>query len=186
VRATVTLSSSGDGGKSLKDSLAALTHKQILVGIPATTAKERIQDIIAMAGSATGRRKESLLRAAASNILNNAELVYIHTNGSYLRNIPARPIIEPAITDRENSELIVSELKLAAQASLSGNSNAVTQYLNRAGLIAQNVVRAWFTNPKNHWAPNAPSTIARKGSDKPLIEFGEMRKALTYVLEEGL
>ena len=73
---------------------------------------------------------------------------------------------------------------MAAQAALSGNSDAVTQALNRAGLIAQNVVRDWFTNPKNHWAPNAPSTIARKGSDRPLIEWGELRKSLTYVLEK--
>ena len=184
MRTEITLQSKGDGGKNLKDSLAALTRQQVLVGVPATTAQERMQDIIEMASRSTGKKKDNLLRAAAHTFTNNAELVYIHTNGSPLRNIPARPIIEPAITDRENSDLIVSELKLAAQAALSGNSDAVTQALNRAGLIAQNVVRDWFTNPKNHWAPNAPSTIARKGSDRPLIEWGELRKSLTYVLEK--
>ena len=29
----------------------------------------------------------------------NAELMFIHTNGSPINNIPARPVIEPAIED---------------------------------------------------------------------------------------
>jgi len=181
---TVTLGG-GKVEKNLRGSLAALTRKHVLVGIPATTAQERMQDIVQIAAGASGSRRKKILQAAASNMINNAELMYIHTNGSPLKSIPARPVIEPAITDRENSDLIVSELKLAAEAALSGNSDAVTTHLTRAGMIAQNVVRAWFTNPKNHWAPNAPSTIARKGSDRPLIEWGELRKAVAYVLSEA-
>jgi hypothetical protein len=56
--------------------------------------------------------------------------------------------------------------------------------LNRAGQVAENAARNWFVNPKNGWAPNAPSTIRRKGSDKPGIDTGEMRKALTHLVVE--
>jgi hypothetical protein len=34
--------------------------------------------------------------------------------------------------------------------------------------------------------PNAPSTIARKGSSTPLIDTGQLRSAVTYILEQML
>lgn len=33
--------------------------------------------------------------------------------------------------------------------------------------------------------PNAPSTIARKGSSKPLIDTGQLRSSITYEVENG-
>ncbi|MBY6921870.1 hypothetical protein HYH30_19035, partial [Clostridium botulinum] len=45
--------------------------------------------------------------------------------------------------------------------------------------------RAWFTNPSNNWAENSAETIKRKDSDKPLIDTGELRKSITYVIKGG-
>ena len=39
-----------------------------------------------------------------------------------------------------------------------------------------------FENPKNNWPPNSPRTIAKKGSDVPLIDTGELRKSITHVI----
>lgn len=36
------------------------------------------------------------------------------------------------------------------------------QHLEAVGMYAQNIVRAWFTNPNNGWAANSPLTIAKK------------------------
>lgn len=183
MRAEVTISSKRNS-QNIGKSLAGLTHQQVLVGIPHTTAQERMSDLLGMLGTATGKKKTRLQHAAVSQLLNNAELMYIHTNGSPVKRIPARPVIEPAILDTVNRALITSELELAAQAAISGHSEDVTKHLKRAGLLAENAVKGWFTNPKNNWAPNAPRTIARKGSDKPLIDFGEMRKAVTSIVEK--
>jgi hypothetical protein len=169
----------------LKKSLASLQKKMVYVGVPATTAQERLKDLVGLAAKSAGKRKQRILTVAAFNAINNAQLVYIHTHGSPLKGIPPRPIIEAAITDRDNLELITSELKLAAQASLSGKSEDVTKYLKRTSLLAEGLVRAWFTNPKNHWAPNAASTIARKGSDRPLIDTAELRKSIIGIVTEG-
>ncbi|CAI3202747.1 hypothetical protein CNEO2_3080002 [Clostridium neonatale] len=50
----------------------------------------------------------------------------------------------------------------------------------------QNIARDWFTNPSNNWAPNAKSTIDKKGSDRPLIgETGHLRGSITYVVKDG-
>lgn len=33
--------------------------------------------------------------------------------------------------------------------------------------------------------PNAPSTVARKGSSTPLVDTGRLRQSITYVVEDG-
>ena len=55
-------------------------------------------------------------------------------------------------------------------------------------MFAQNKVRAWFTDERNNWPPNAPSTIEKKSKngkikDNPLIDTGELRKSITYVVK---
>ena len=35
-----------------------------------------------------------------------------------------------------------------------------------------------------NWKPNAPLTIELKGSSHPLIDTGQMRQSITYVVEE--
>ena len=116
----------------------------------------------------------------------NAELAFIHTNGSPIRNIPARPFIEPAIEDdRENIASLMSE---AIQAALNGNMLEANQKLEQAGMRGQAVSQAWFEDKgKNKWLGNSPGTKARKlkkrsTEPKPLIDTGEMRKSITYVI----
>ena len=46
------------------------------------------------------------------------------------------------------------------------------------GMIQQEIV-------DGNWTPNAPSTIAKKGSDHPLIDTGLMRQSVHYVVKKG-
>ena len=129
--------------------------------------------------------------------MTNASLLMIHSKGSPLRHLPARPVIEPAIEDETNKAKISRQLIAAANKGLNGDQAGFVAGLNAAGLQAQNVCREWFKNPKNGWEPLAPSTIQAKvrkyGKDKkvdtssivPLIDTGEMRKAITYVLRDS-
>ena len=96
---------------------------------------------------------------------------------------PARPIIEPAIEAEGNKEPIAHELALAAKAVLDGKPEEAKRHLELAGLTGQNAVKAWFDDPRNGWAANAPATIKAKGSDHPLIDKGEMRNSITYVVK---
>ena len=113
----------------------------------------------------------------------NAELLYIHTNGSPVNNIPARPVIEPAIKD--DKERLSKMMESAFLTAEKGDTEGALRKLKLAGMRAQNVCRAWFVNPKNGWPPNSPEVAARKrakGSTnpKPLIDTGELRKSITY------
>lgn len=116
-------------------------------------------------------------------VITNAALMYIHTHGSTLRNIPPRPVIEPAIEAQDNRAVITNELELCAAAELDGKPDEMALHLKRAGTAGANAAKRWFRDPRNGWAPNAPSTIAAKGSDRPLIDTGELRRAITHVEE---
>lgn len=146
-----------DLGQLLKD----MKKKQVYVGVPEETA---------------ARPKKGI---------NNAALIFIHTHGSPIRHIPARPIIEPAIEATGNKEPIAKELGNALKVCLNGDVALTEVALQRVGMRAQNIVRAWFDDPRNAWAPNSPATIKRKKSDKPLIDTSELRKSITYVVSEN-
>lgn len=114
--------------------------------------------------------------------INNAELLYIHTHGSPRRNIPARPVIEPAI--KHNQKKIMFQFEKATKAMALGKIDDAERYLITTGLAAQNAARDWFTNPANGWAANSPVTIALKGSSQPLIDTGALRKSIIYVVRD--
>ena len=115
--------------------------------------------------------------------ITNAELLFIHTNGSPINNIPPRPVIEPAV--KNDSDRLSKMMKQAFNLALSGNKTAALDALKRTGMRAQNVCRAWFTNSENGWPPNSPAIAEakrRKGAEnpRPLIDTGELRKSITY------
>ena len=145
---------------TLEDRLQRLTRKDVLVGIPVKNASRPGEEI------------------------NNAELLYLHTHGSPLQHIPARPVIEPAIAAPDNKANITAELKEAAQGVLEGRPEDASRHLELAGQVGENAAVRWFTDPRNGWPRNAPSTIKAKGSDRPLIDTGELRRAITHVVEE--
>ena len=74
--------------------------------------------------------------------------------------------------------------KGAAEQALNRNLQGSLAQLDKAGLQGENAAKGWFTNPKNNWAVNSQTTIDRKGSDRPLIDTGEMRKSITHVMRE--
>ncbi len=150
----------GNGAQKIQDRLKELDRVDVLVGIPART---------------TPRTKQ---------VINNASLLFIHTHGSPIRGIPARPVIEPAIAASGNKEAISTELAAAAKASLDDQQSVARQHLDRAGLAGENAAKSWFTDPRNNWAPNSPETIRRKGSDRPLIDTGALRRSMTHVIRE--
>jgi hypothetical protein len=162
--------------------LNALSQMQVYVGVPEEKA------------------------ARMGEPINNAQLMFVHTNGSELRKIPARPVIEPAIRAAGTVEFITDELQEAAKAILQGDKNQAKQRLNKAGQIGQNAAREWFTDPRNNWPPNADSTVLAKldkitdkkkreaakavidaggsveGVNTPLIDTGDLRKSIVYVV----
>jgi hypothetical protein len=110
--------------------------------------------------------------------INNASLLFVLSNGSPLRGIPATPIVEPGV--KKARPLFTPQLAKAAQSLVQNRPQEAEKYLARAGTIAVNSVKRMFTD--NDWPPNAPSTIKRKGSDRRNIDTGALRRSMTFVV----
>jgi hypothetical protein len=157
----LSISKTGPGAAKVQADIDRVLRHEVLVGIPAAT---------------TIRRGDKI---------NNASLLYILTHGSAVRNIPATPVIEPAIVAEGNRQAIVKELKQSAQAALQDNPTQAMLHLRRAGQAGANAAILWFKDPRNNWPPNAPSTIRRKGFDSRNIDTGALRKSLTFVVRKA-
>jgi len=199
MRPTINLAVKGEGAKGVASRLLDLTSRDVLVGIPGRTTSRRSnkgQQAVTNAELAflhthgvrtiDARRRMGAMMKNRGIGYNQALALYLHSKGSLAYAVPPRPIIEPAIVATGNKEKLAEDLRRAAQANLSGQDVAtVERYLTATGLDAQNIVRRWFTDPRNGWPPNKPSTIRRKGSAQPLIDTGELRKSMTFVIRKG-
>lgn len=171
----------------LQKELMALSQKDVLVGIPEEKATREKSDDINNAEllyiHTHGVRKQEMRNEMQKSIdggmkYSAAHSLYVQTHGSPIMAVPARPVIEPAI--EENKELIVATLSEAIKAGIDGKHSLAKTEFNKAGEDAAMYAHDWFENPKNGWPDNSESTIKRKGSDLPLVDTNQMRKAITY------
>lgn len=115
--------------------------------------------------------------------LNNAQILYIHDNGSPSMNIPPRPVLEPGIQLAQAK--INALLVKAGDSALAGKNPE--KLLHAVGVAAQNGLRKRIT--QGPFVPLAKSTLkarkrrGRTGS-RPLVDTGELRNALSYVVRK--
>lgn len=100
--------------------------------------------------------------------------------GSADGKIPERSFLRAGL--RKNfyaiTRLNVSSLREVAEGTMTAEVA-----LARTGAVAAGGVQKYI--PEGVFIPNAPSTVKKKGSDKPLIDSGHLRQSITYVVEEG-
>ena len=96
------------------------------------------------------------------------------------RRIPARPFLRTSM--RNNRAKYLKMAHADAKQILAG-SMSIERSLARIGIVAQGDVQMSIV--AGNWTPNAPSTVKRKGSSRPLIDTGAMRQAVTWVIENA-
>ncbi|EPS56767.1 TPA: hypothetical protein ACXDAY_003468 [Clostridium botulinum] len=182
------VSITNDLTKGIKKSLEDLAKKTICVGIPDSTEHpdSKITNAELLYVHSHGVRDTTMRRKMQHDLdsgipYSKAHEMYVHENGSPLWNSPPRPVLEPAMDN--SKEAIAEQMAKVAEAALDNNNLSVE--LEKVGMLGQNIARDWFTNPENKWHKNSDNTIKRKGSDKPLIDTGELRKSITYTIKEG-
>ncbi|MFP3391012.1 hypothetical protein [Brevibacillus sp. SIMBA_040] len=179
-----------DKTNEIKKIIDDLANRQVYVGIPEGESSQRGQgEPISNAEllyAHTHGIRQKVMRDEMNPRVESGEMTYskayelwIQTHGSPLWRSPPRPVLEPAM--EHNQEAIAQQLRRVSEVALDGGDPEPE--LHRAGLMGQNFARGWFTDPANNWAPNSPITEERKGSDRPLIDKGELRKAITYVVK---
>lgn len=138
--------------------------------------------------------------ARADSPIGNAAIGYIQEKGSSKQGIPPRPFLEPGVAKvaKQCADVIG---KGAITALTDMNPQAVLTAKNKAGLIAQNSVKATIT-AGDGFEPLSESTIRgrlnrTKSSKsmtmsngearvfKPLIDTGSLRNSITYVIRKA-
>lgn len=155
-----------DGVARFKESIKALQSSQVMVGIPAE--EDEREDTTEYGEPIT-----------------NAALGYINENGQPDLNIPARPFLKPGV--KKVQDKIAEEFKFSIKECFN-NPLAIEKHNNRAGIIASSSVKATLTQGEG-FQPLADSTVRareRRGkkSIKPLIDTGQMRNSITYVIRK--
>lgn len=138
--------------------------------------------------------------------VNNATLLLIHTNGSPLQNIPPRPLLEPALEANGNKERVEEDLKRVVDLILEGKKDQAIRAMHITGMDGVNIIKSWFTDSRNNWPPDSIATVRAKfkkkyksektrskkmneylqgfaGLNQVLVDTGELRNAITYVLD---
>jgi hypothetical protein len=162
--------------KDLLEDLLNLAKKQVLVGVPESTD------------------------AREDSPIGNAALAYIHDQGSPLANIPQREFMRPGI--RKAQEKINKELFQVAKAYLEEDEANVDLHLHKAGLIAASSIKSVLNEGEGFAPLKRGTTLARlrqrkaakkwdkekreatMGAMHPLVNTGELRGAITYVVED--
>ena len=109
--------------------------------------------------------------------ITNATLGLIQMFGSLTRKIPARDfLLMPLMT--KHREIMVSFGTTSMRAAFAAGD--YRRMFAMLGVKAEEIIQQAFeTKGFGRWAPNAPATIDRKGSSMPLINFGELRRAVS-------
>lgn len=160
------------------NSFRGLVENEILAGIPQETAfrpGEKINNAEIGFLQSSGV-KNGIVQADSGN--GKALSAYLHATGDARSNIPPRPFLQPPI--EAHKEKLTGLMGDAISTALSGGSVPVA--FNDIGLFTAKIIKDWFTDPRNAWAPNAPYTIQMKGSARPLIDTGELRKSISYAI----
>ena len=113
--------------------------------------------------------------------LNNAEIGFIQEFGRMENpHIPARSFLRMPL--RQHLKEKIEKSKTFSEESINKaiESGKADYLVKQLGLLAEQIIlEAFETSGDGKWAPNAPYTIAMKGSNKPLIDTGELRKSIT-------
>lgn len=139
----------------------ALTTKEVLVGIPSTTA---------------GRDDTPI---------NNAEIGYLMETGSPAQNIPERPFLVPGVESAQDK--FIPHLKAAGLSALEGKTAMIERDFDRAGIVAANAVKAKITD--GPFTPLSPKTLQKRRAkgrtgERPLIDTGQLRRAVSHVVRK--
>lgn len=169
--------------EALQQALKDLADLELLVGFPEdNTARKDPED--------------------AKLGITNAALAYIHDNGAPEVKIPARPFMVPALDSVQErlADTLTAPLKTLGK---SQDPEAGKRVLMRAGLIAQAAIRKKINEgippPLSQRTLEERASRGRKGAKqelanraaggaastllaKPLIDTGQMRNAVSFVI----
>lgn len=131
-----------------------------------------------------GKRKKDAKKSKSSDTvklgINNAELMYIHENGSPLNHIPKRPVLKMTI-DYAKKYLLKDTLAKAVKSYVENGFDlkAYEKELTKMCLKMENYARDIIYSNDGRLAPNTPNVARRKKGNHPLFDTGQLARSIT-------
>ena len=110
----------------------------------------------------------------------NAELMYIHENGSPLQNIPSRPVLKMSLKYAEEN-LLSKAIDKCIKNYIDNNFDkiGIETELNRLCMRIENFAREIIYSNDGRLVPNSPAVSAAKGGNHPLFDTGQLARSIT-------
>lgn len=148
-----------DVSESLRKYLASIPEYQIQIGVFSTKTKRKTTYSVG---------------------ITNAELMFIHENGSPLRHIPARPVLK--MTIKYGNTLLAKTMTKALKAFTETGIEGLERELNKLCIRMENYAREIIYSNDGRLEPNAPSVARRKKGNHPLFDTGQLARSITCKL----
>lgn len=151
------------GWRSIVDELSTLSKSDVFVGINEGNFAARAQE--------EGQSEDFTM----------AQIGAVHEFGTLDRRVPPRPWLRSAV-DSQRAQ--ISKFIGNMYSDILKRIRSADEALNRLGLLGVNIVRHYMlvTGPAI-WLALSPLTIEAKGSDKPLVDTGQLVGSVTYVVK---
>ena len=136
----------------------------------------KMPDYVFEIGVITEKTKRKKIQLGVTN----AELMFIHENGSPLRNLPARPVLEMTIEWANSSGELEKVIDAAFEILVrTGDISKIDILMKKFAIKLQNYARNIIISNDGRLAANAPSTIKAKGDNYPLHNTGQLARSIT-------
>lgn len=109
-----------------------------------------------------------------------AEVAAIHEYGSPRANIPQRSFLRSTVNGNKGE---IAKLMKRIGKGVFKNKLTLDQGLDLLGIDLVSKVKKRITGNPPIPPPLKPETIARKGSDRPLVDTGQLVNSITYTVE---
>jgi len=158
-----------DLGK-LKAALASVAKLRLVVGVQGSEAADLYE-------AKEGTRPLTLVEVAT-----------VHEFGTKDGKIPERSFLRSTLARRETvyGKALTAALQRALdEVSADGIGDVAGAFARQLEVVGLRVVRDVQTTIRDSgpgWPPNAPLTIALKGSSKPLIDTGRLRQSIRHAV----
>lgn len=161
----------------MKDNLVQeLNELEEKIKLLNSLSKYRIE-IGVIAGKSEKRKREKKFFISVG--LTNAELMFIHENGSPGRNIPDRPVLKLALTDAADS-MLPAFFDMAQNGVMNENwdRQRLELELDRFCMRLQNYARDIIKLKDSRLKANSPSVAKRKKGNYPLHNTGQLERSI--------
>lgn len=113
----------------------------------------------------------------------NAELMYIHENGSPLQNIPSRPVLKMTADYVTKNWLAICVRNSIYKYIESGfDIKIYERELNKWCTRIENYAREIIYSNDGRLLPNSPKVAAKKGGNHPLFDTSQLARSITCTL----